>query len=147
MVYSDQDTVLWLIIKCCFLNLRSYFIWDSYCPRSRAAQTWSLASWRPGPAAPICGPTSRSRCRRWGSEVGGHWWGGADTQLIRQVIKWTLHNVHNMQYVDSGLIFDVVGCNSKLQTQDQQNILVWLWMNSRQYQELVEFLCGITADP
>ena len=73
--------------------------------------------------------------------------GGADTQLISQVIKCTLHNVHNMWTVDCGLITDVLGCNSKLQTQDQQNILVWLWMNSRQYQELVEFLCGITADP
>ena len=70
--------------------------------------------------------------------------GLADTELIIQVIKCTFHNVHNMW---QGLITDVLGCNSKIQTQDRYNIQVWLWMNWRQYQELLGILCGIIADP
>ena len=70
--------------------------------------------------------------------------GRADTELIIQVIKCTFHNVHNMW---QGLITDVLGCNSKLQTQDQYNILIWLWMNWRQYQELLGILRDIIAEP
>ena len=70
--------------------------------------------------------------------------GLADTELIIQVIKCTFHNVHNMW---QGLITDVLGCNSKLQTQDQYNILIWLWMNWRQYQELLGILRDIIAEP
>ena len=94
MVYSDQ---VLLIEPLLLFHMRQLL---SEITSSQAAQTCSSASWRPGPAAPLCGPTSRRRCRRWGREVGGHWWGGADTQLISQVIKCTLHNVHNMWTVD-----------------------------------------------
>ena len=39
---------------------------DTQCSVSSADQTWSSAILRPAPATPLCGPTSRRRCRRSG---------------------------------------------------------------------------------
>ena len=61
----------------------------------------SSAIWRPVPAAPLCGSTSRRR-----------WAGWTQNYLFRiQVIMCNFHNIHNMW---QGLICDVLGCNSKL---------------------------------
>ena len=105
LLHSDQETVLWYW----FLNLCSYFIWGSFCPRHPVFGFVSVQSCRiishleagPGTAIMWLNITE---------EVGR-----ADTELIIhiiiQVIKCNFHNIHNMW---QGLISDVLGCNSKL---------------------------------
>ena len=105
LLHSDQETVLWYW----FLNLCSYFIWGSFCPRH---PVFGFVSARPCRIISHleAGPGTAIMWLNIKEEVGR-----ADTELIIhiiiQVIKCNFHNIHNMW---QGLISDVLGCNSKL---------------------------------
>ena len=91
----------------------------------------SSATWRPVPAPPLCGSTSR---RRWG--------GWTQNYLFRiQVIMCNFHNIHNMW---QGLTSDFLGYNSKLRPipAEYSGLIVDI-----QYQELLGIFCGIIAEP
>ena len=105
VLHSDQETGLWYW----FLNLWSYFIWGSFCPRH---PVFGFVSARPCRIISHleAGPGTAIMWLNIKEEVGR-----ADTELIIhiiiQVIKCNFHNIHNMW---QGLICDVLGCNSKL---------------------------------
>ena len=129
LLHSDQETVLWYW----FLNLCSYFIWGSFCPRH---PVFGFVSARPCRIISHleAGPGTAIMWLNIKEEVGR-----ADTELIIQVIKCTFHNVHNMW---QGLLTDVLGCNSKHRT----SRIFWSddcgWT-----QELKNSGTGIIADP
>ena len=135
VLHSDQETGLWYW----FLNLWSYFIWGSFCPRHPVFGFVSARSCRIISHLEA-GPGSAIMWLNITEEVGR-----ADTELIIhiiiQVIKCNFHNIHNMW---QGLISDVSGCNSKLRPipAEYSGLIV-----DKQYQELLGILCGIIAEP
>ena len=131
LLHSDQETVLWYW----FLNLCSYFIWGSFCPRH---PVFGFVSARPCRIISHleAGPGTAIMWLNIKEEVGR-----ADTELIIhiiiQVIKCNFHNIHNMW---QGLTSDFLGYNSKLRPipAEYSGLIV-----DKQYQELLGILCGI----